>query len=239
MTYRGKLQSKEEVVGDILIVRLAPAQGFGFRAGQWCFLNLPDRGLQDERGLRRHLSLASSPGDPEMVFATKLSGSAFKQTLARLEPGAEITLEEPRGSLALPEDPAEPLAFLAGGIGITPFRAMLRHAAQAATGHKITLFYSNRTPEETVFLEDLEALGRAHANLQIVATMTRMHQSSRPWDGPTGRLTGELIRERLPQWKTARYFLAGPPPMVDAMAGTLEELGVPGDRVRAEKFSGY
>jgi len=239
MTYRARLQGSEEAASGILVAHLDPPEGFRFRPGQWCFLNLPDLGIQDERGLRRHLSLASAPGDQDLVFATKLSDSAFKKTLARLEPGAEITLEEPRGALALPEDPSTPLAFLAGGIGITPFRALLRHTAQANTGHRITLFYSNRTPEEAVFLEDLLALGEAHPNLRIVATMTRMHDSSRSWDGPTGRLTEDLIRTQLPEWETASYLLAGPPPMVDAMAATLKELGIPEDRVRPEKFSGY
>ncbi len=239
MLYPTTLTERHEEAEGILSVRLEKPEGFRFHPGQWCFLNLPDLGLQDARGLRRHLSLASSPADGHLLFATKLSPSAFKQTLARLEPGAGISLEEPRGRLALPEDPARPLAFLAGGIGITPFRSMLRHAAQARSGHRITLFYSNRKPEEAPFLDELLGMAREGEGIDVVATMTRMNESSRSWDGPTGRLNPEMIRAGLPEWESALYFLAGPPPMVEAMQGTLAEMGIAGDQVRPELFSGY
>ncbi len=239
MRYQTRLTERREEADGIVSVRLENPEGFRFRPGQWCFLNLPDLGLRDDRGLRRHLSVASSPGDGHLLFATKLSPSAFKQTLARLEPGAGIDLEEPRGRLALPEDPVRPLAFLAGGIGITPFRSMVRHAAQARSGHRIALFYSNRKPEEAPFLDELLELSRKEERIDVVATMTRMNESQRPWDGPTGRLNPGMIREGLPEWESALYFLAGPPPMVEAMQGTLAEMGIAGDRVQPELFSGY
>jgi len=239
MLYPTTLTERHEEAEGILSVRLEKPEGFRVHPGQWCFLNLPDLGLQDARGLRRHLSLASSPADGHLLFATKLSPSAFKQTLARLEPGAGISLEEPRGRLALPEDPARTLAFLAGGIGITPFRSMLRHAAQARSGHRVTLFYSNRKPEEAPFLDELLGMAREGEGIDVVATMTRMNESNRAWDGPTGRLNPEMIRANLPEWESALYFLAGPPPMVEAMQGTLAEMGIAGDRVRPELFAGY
>jgi len=239
MAHRARLRRRGEEAQGILVAALDRPEAFRFQAGQWCFLTLPDLGLHDERGLRRHLSLASAPEDRDLVFATKLSPSAFKQTLARLEPGAEILLEEPRGAFGLPDDAAAPLIFLAGGIGITPFRSMLRHAAQARTGHRIAVLYSNRTPEEAVFLEDLLGLSRAHPDLRVVATMTRMHDSAVAWDGPTGRLDATLIQDQCPEWGAARYFLAGPPPMADAMAATLAAMGIAGERVRVEEFSGY
>lgn len=239
MRYETRLLERREEAEGIVSVRFAAPEGFRFRPGQWCFLTLPDRGLQDPRGLRRHLSFASSPADGALLFATKVSESAFKQTLLRLEPGAAISLEPPRGTLALPEDASRPLALLAGGIGITPFRAMLRHAAQTGSGHRISLFYSNRRPEEAPFLDELLGLGREHERIRVVATMTRMGESRRPWDGPTGRLNAEMIRGGLPEWEQALYFLAGPPSMVEAMQGTLAEMGVAGERLRAELFSGY
>lgn len=239
MKHAARVGARREAAQGIAVLELAKPDGFTFRPGQWCFLNLPDRGLSDERGLRRHLSFASAPGDEELVFATKLSPSAFKQTLARLEPGDEIGLEEPKGSFGLPEGTGTPLVFLAGGIGITPFRSLLRHAVQQGTGHRIALLYSNRTPEEAVFLDDLRELCAGQPKLRFAATMTRMGDSSRTWDGPTGRIGPELIRAECPEWERALFLLCGPPPMVDAMAASLVELGIPGDRVRTEKFSGY
>ncbi|GAB4270245.1 MAG: hypothetical protein Kow0092_24550 [Deferrisomatales bacterium] len=239
MEYASQLLRREEVAEGILAVHLARPEGFRFRPGQWCFLNLPDRGLRDERGLRRHLSIASAPADEELLFATKRSESAFKQTLARLEPGDPISLEAPRGSLALPEDPEIPVALLAGGIGITPFRSLLRHELSRGSRRPITLFYSNRRPEEAPFLEELQAMDRRAEAFRLVATMTRMHLSSTPWDGPTRRLDSAMIREGCPGWAQAHFYLAGPPPMVDAMAGVVREMGVSPERVHPEKFVGY
>lgn len=238
MEYVAKLLHKEEVTGGLLVFRLAKPQGYSFRAGQWCFLNLPDQGVADERGLRRHLSIASAPSEGELLFATKLSESAFKRTLKELPAGSEIRIEEPRGALALPEDPAGPVVLLAGGIGITPFRSLVRHAADANTGHRLALFYSSRTPEEALFLEEFQGLA-AEGKLRLVASMTRMHLSSSPWSGATGRIDAALLRQGYDAWGEARCFLAGPPPMVDAMLAALQEVGVPAERTQAEKFAGY
>ena len=168
-----------------------------------------------------------------------MSPSAFKQTLVRLPLGAEIGLEAPKGALQLPEETAVPLVLLAGGIGITPFRSMLTHVVRAATGHRVTLFYSNRRPEEAPVLEEVLALDGAREGVRVVATMTRMHESARHWDGPTGRLGPELVQEHCPRWREARFLLAGPPPMVEALQGLLGELGVSPERVQPERFLGY
>lgn len=239
MTHTVRLLERTEAAAGIWTYRLERPAGFRFRPGQWCFLNLPDLGIQDERGLRRHLSIASSPREEGLLFGTKDSESAFKRTLRAMPLGGELTLEEPRGALALPEDAGRPVALLAGGIGITPFRALIRHALDEGTGHRLTLFYSNRTPEESLFLEELQGWAAAADTFTLVATMTRMQLSARPWDGPTGRLDPELIRSRLPGWADAEYLLAGPPVMVDAMSSVLTELGIDPARVRPENFAGY
>jgi ferredoxin-NADP reductase len=200
---------------------------------------LPDLGFRDEKGIREHLSIASSPTEEDLLFGTRKSESAFKRTIAALPLGAEIQVGEARGALALPEDPARPLVFLAGGVGITPFRSLLRYAADAATGHRITLFYSNRRPEETLFLDDLLAIAASHENLRVVPTMTRMAESSVPWSGLTGRLSAATIREQCPEWQSADYYIAGPPAMVETLEATLLELGIEASRMRAERFTGY
>lgn len=234
-----RLLERRELAGELLAFRLERPPRYEFRAGQFCFLVLPDLGFRDNQGLRKHLSIASSPTEEDLLFGTRKSESAFKRTLAALSVGAEIRIEEARGALALPRDPSGPLVFLAGGVGITPFRSLLRYAADAETGHRITLFYSNRRPEETLFLDDLLRVGELHANLRIVPTMTRMAESPAPWSGLTGRLSAAMIQEHCPEWQSADYFLAGPPSMVETLEATLRELGIEPSRVRAERFAGY
>lgn len=239
MPHTATLRRREEYAGDVLYTEFSRPGGYGFQAGQWCFLELPDRGLADERGLRRHLSITSAPEEDHLGFATKISDSAFKQTLARIEVGLEIEVEEPKGRLALPADPSSPVCFLAGGIGITPFRSLAVHSTRAGTGHAITLLYSSRTPEEAVFLDEFQQLAQRNQRFRFVATMTRMHQSSRTWSGREGRMNSEVIREEFPEWQRGAFYVAGPPNMVGTMLDLLTELEIPEERITVEKFMGY
>lgn len=238
MNFETKLIDRERLAGDVAIFRFEKPKEFRFAAGQWCFLSLPPAGHEDDKGLRRPLSIASSPQEPELIFATKLSSSAMKRTMAEMEPGAPATLEQPMGNMVLPKETATPLVFLAGGIGITPFRSICLYAAESGTDHAITLFYSSKTPEETPFLQDLQrAAGKSH-HVSVVITMTRAPEDPKIWSGPRGRLTSDAIRSGCTDWEKASYFIAGPPAMADAMKETLNGLSIPAERVKIELFAG-
>ncbi|HEY3275996.1 MAG TPA: FAD-dependent oxidoreductase [Syntrophorhabdaceae bacterium] len=228
---------KVELAGDMTIFYFEKPEGYAFKAGQWCFLTVPETGYQDERGLRRPFSIASSPLEQDLIFATKLSGSAMKKTMAGLEPGATVSLGSPMGLLFLPAGVETPLIFLAGGVGITPFRSMIRYVADAPTEHTITLFYSSRTPEETPFLDELLTISKSTPRITTAITMTRATEGSH-WDGLTGRLNPNMIKMHCNAWERARYFIVGPTNMAEAMTRTLEELGIGRDRITLELFAG-
>jgi len=239
MNYNTKLLDRKMISPDILVVSLDKPEQYEFSAGQFCFLNLQDSGIQDERGLRRHLSIASPPLEKELLFATKISGSAFKQTLLKMPLGAIMTIEPPLGTFTLPEETANPVIFLAGGIGITPFRSMVQHVATTHTNHTVTLFYSNRVPGEAVFLDELQSIADTHENISLVPTMTRVDSSTTTWSGLTGRLNASMIQEGCKEWRDAVYFIAGPPKMSDSMKEMLVEMDIQPERIRVEKFVGY
>jgi len=233
-----KLIGRERLAGDVAIFRFEKPGDFHFLAGQWCFVSVPPAGYQDERGLRRPLSIASSPLEKELIFATKLGDSAMKRTMAEMAPGTSAFLGQPMGNMVLPKETAAPLVFLAGGIGITPFRSMCLYAAEAGTEHVITLFYSSRTPEETPFLLDLQDAAERYSRVSVVITMTRAPEDPKIWSGPRGRLTADAVRAGCPAWGKASYFIAGPPAMAEAMQESLNALNIPGDRVKVELFAG-
>jgi ferredoxin-NADP reductase len=237
MEYTAKFIGRETQAAGVTLFRIEKPEGFQFLAGQYCLVSVPDMGFRDDRGLRRAFSISSSPLEKDLLFVTKLSGSALKRTMAEMAPGTTITLGQPLGALTLPEDTATPLAFLAGGVGITPFRSMCRYATDAATGHQITLFYSGRTPEEAPFLAELTAMPEQNSRLRVVATMTRAEEASK-WSGLTGRLSAEMIEGHCGAWESARYYIAGPPVMADAMKQTLEQMQVPKERIKIELFAG-
>ena len=214
-------------------------EGFEFRAGQFCLLGLPDIGFQDQRGLRKPLSIASSPLDNDLMFVAKMSESAFKKTLRKIPAGTAVIIDGPHGSFTLPEDTSIHIVFIAGGIAIIPFRSMVRHVAGAHTGHAITLLYSSRTPQETAFLEELRDLSETNRNIRLVATMTRVPEQSESWNGLTGRIHPAMIMHNCKEWRDAMYYIAGSSEMVDGMKTMLTGMEIKAERIRKEKFTGY
>ena len=239
MNYATQLIDRKLIAENTLACYFEKPEGYEFRAGQHCFLNLPDKGYQDERGLRRHLTLASSPLEHHLLFATRMTGSAFKKTLEELSRGERITIEEPLGNFTLPEDTSTPLVFITGGIGITPFRSMMRYVSDAGTKHVITLIYSNRVPEAAAFLAEFESIADTNDNITIVPTMTKMENSNLEWNGLTGRINPPMIRDNARGWDRAVCYIAGPPKMVDTIQDIILKMHVNREKIHMEKFPGY
>jgi ferredoxin-NADP reductase len=229
---------KEEVAKQTLLVVFdLLGEEVDFQPGQYFWVELPNMGHDDERGLRRHISIVTSPNERGVLgLATRLRDSAFKKTLAELEVGAEVDVEEPKGDYALPSDTDRPYVFLAGGIGITVFRSMLRYIVEEGSQHRVTLVYSNRDRESTAFFDELEAMARDNENIDVVFVMT----DDPEWEGETRRVDAQVLRDHLGSELGGYVFLAaGPPGMVEAMEETLAEAGVPEEQVRAQRFAGY
>lgn len=233
---KATVAEKREVAKGTLLVLFAVDDYPDYRPGSYFWVELPDRGHQDEKGLRRHISLVTSPTDKGVVgLATRLRDTAFKRTLAELEVGAEVQVEEPKGSFLLPEDTDAEYVFVAGGIGITVFRSMLCYIAHERLPYRITLVYSNRDRESAAFLDDLEEFERRIEGLRVVLTMT----DEEGWQGETRRLDADVLRDLLGDLDGKQFLIAGPPPMAEGVAESLRAARVPEDRVSADKFSGY
>ncbi len=233
---RATVAEKREVAKGTLLLLLAVEDYPEYRPGAYFWVELPDRGHADEKGLRRHISLVTSPTDEGVVgLATRIRDTAFKRTLAELEVGDEVEVEEPKGSFLLPEDTGAEYVFVAGGIGITVFRSMLRYVADTGQPYRITLVYSNRDRESAAFLDELEELERRIDGLRVVLTMT----DEPGWEGETRRLDADVLAELVGGLEGKTFLIAGPPPMAQAVADALQAAGLPEDRVQADKFSGY
>lgn len=235
---QAKIKEKREVAkGTLMVVFDLLGHEVDFTPGQYFWVTLLDPPYDDEKGPRRHITVVTSPNERGVLgLATRVRDSAFKRSLAELPVGAEVDVEEPKGSFLLPEDTEQPYVFIAGGIGITVFRSMLRYIAEEQLPHRVTLVYSNRDRESTAFLDELRELERAIPNLRLVLTMT----DDEEWDGETRRIDADMLRDHLDGGLDSfTYLVAGPPSMVEAMEKTLREAGVPEEQVRPERFSGY
>ena len=213
--------------------------GFAHAAGQNALVTLLDPPQTDSQGNNRTFTLTSAPHEPELMVATRMRDSAFKRVLKSAAAGTPVRIEGPDGVMVLHEDAARPAVFLAGGIGVTPFLSMARHAAKQKLPHSILLFYSNRRPEDAAFLDELERLEQANRNYRLIATMTEAAKSSRPWNGETAIIGRELLERSLRDVKAPVYYFAGPPGMTMAMQSMLEAMGVSENDTRCEEFYGY
>jgi ferredoxin-NADP reductase len=235
---RARIKEKRDVAkGTLLVIFDLLGREVDFTPGQYFWVTLLDPPYDDERGPRRHVSVVTSPNDRGVLgLCTRVRDSAFKRSLAELPIGADVEVEEPKGSFLLPEDTSRPYVFVAGGIGITVFRCMLCYIAEERLSHRVTLVYSNRDRESTAFLDELLALERDNENLDLVLTMT----DDPGWDGESRRIGPDLLRDRLGKgWQDLTYLIAGPPGMVNGVVETLSASGIPEDQLLPDRFSGY
>ncbi|MGI8606589.1 MAG: FAD-dependent oxidoreductase [Gaiellaceae bacterium] len=230
-------ESREVAKGTLYVVFDLLGHEVDFTAGQYFWVTIVDPPYDDEKGPKRHISVATSPNDRGVLaLCTRLRDSAFKRSLAELPVGAEVEVEDPKGNFLLPEETDRPYVFIAGGIGITVFRSMLRYIAEEKLPHRVTLVYSNRDRESTPFLDELPELERTCPNLSVVLTMTE----DDGWDGETRRIDAELLGDHLEgELEDYTYLVAGPPAMVEGVVDMLKGAGIPEGQVKPDKFSGY
>lgn len=237
--YRVKLLNKGTVAEGTMAFSFAKPGGFDFKPGQSADLTLLNPQETDAEGNVRTFSIVSAPSENNLTFATRMRDTAFKRVLRNMSPGTELKLEGPMGSFNLHKNTAKPAVLLAGGIGITPFMSMVREAVRQKDPHQVYLFYSNRRPEDTAFLDELADLVKQDPNFHLIATMVEMDKSKQSWDGERGFIDAAMLKRHLPKLNGPIYYIAGPPAMVAAMRDMLASAGVDEDDIRAEDFAGY
>jgi ferredoxin-NADP reductase len=238
-TVKIRLKKKDNLAEGTMGFHFARPEGFQFRPGQYIDLTLINPAETDAEGNIRSFSIASAPEDDDLMVATRMRDTAFKRVLRAAPLELEVSMEGPMGSFTLHNNPSKPAVFLAGGIGITPFSSILRHAAKAKLPHQLYLFYSNRRPEDAPFIDVLSGLARANSNFHFIPSMTEMQKSAMPWSGETGLINKEMLVRHVPALQGPIYYIAGPPAMVAAMRQMLIAAGVEEDDVRTEEFAGY
>jgi ferredoxin-NADP reductase len=238
--HTARLVARDEIAEGTIALRFEKPHGFEFKPGQAIDLVLSlQSATPDDQSARHAFSIVSAPFEDELVIATRLRDSVFKRSLRLLPIGSEVKIEGPFGSLGLHSNRSRAAIFLAGGIGITPFMSILRQATRDRLAQRFVLLYSNRRPEDAAFLAELQELEAKNSNFRLVATMAQMGESSQRWDGPTGRINGELVKSAVGDLAAPVFYVVGPPGMVEAMRQLLNRTGIDDDDIRSEEFYGY
>jgi ferredoxin-NADP reductase len=237
LAYKIRLIKKETIAHGTMAFHFEKPDGFVYRAGQYGDFTLINPPETDSEGNKRSFSLASAPYEAEFVIATRIRDTAFKRVLKSLPEGSELEFEGPYGSFMLPETPATPAVFLTGGIGSTIVRSMIIRAMYERLQQKITLFHSNRSPQDSAFLAEFAALATQNENFSFVPTMTKLN--GQDWTGEQGNLTIYMLKKYVEDITVPIYYLSGPTAMVAAMSRMLTHAGVNRYNFQMEQFVGY
>ena len=150
-----------------------------------------------------------------------------------------VKVRMPFGSFTLKDD-REKLAFLSGGIGITPLRSMAKYIVDMKLPTDVVLLYGNRSAEEIVFKEDFDTMQKTHANFRAIYTLTSAAHTCETWRGRTGYIDDVMIKEEIPDFNERIFYICGPPSMVESLKTVLrEKVGAQEERIRIENFTGY
>lgn len=214
-----------------------PKAPFVFRPGQYMAVKVNN--VADPRGDSRTFSISSSPTDEDHIsVTTRLGPSPFKQRLFQINRGEEVNLWAPFGSFVLEDN--HPAVLLGGGIGVTPFRSMIRFAAARGLKTPILLLYSSRVAEEIVYRTEFETLALQWKGFRPVLCVSRPAESRVQWSGRTGHVDADLIHETTASLHDPVYYACGPQAMVQELRMQLtQKLKVPDASVRTELFTGY
>jgi ferredoxin-NADP reductase len=205
-----------------------------FAAGQYLEWTLPvPRG--DTRGNRRYFTVASAPTEDGVRLGVRFyrEPSAFKRALARMQPGDTIHAGQLAGDFTLARDRSEKLVFVAGGIGITPFRSMLQYLLDAREQRDIVVLYAVENRDDVAY-RDLLAEARRILGIEIVFAIAN---DARPGEH-SGYIDGSLIARAVPDFTERTFYVSGPPAMVNSVRTMLRQLGVHRRRIRTDFFPG-
>ncbi|MEI6864312.1 MAG: hypothetical protein WCK46_03045 [Candidatus Adlerbacteria bacterium] len=178
----------------------------------------------DDRGNRRYFTIASSPTEQELHLGIKVyePSSTFKKALLTMQPGQTLSVAQLAGEFTLPKDTNKKLVFIAGGIGITPFRSMVQYMIDTKESRDAILLYSTKTPSEVAYKEVFDAA-------QGVGVQASYHQL----------ISKETLMHEVPDYKDHMFYISGPRSMVLAFEHTLKSLGVPGKQIKIDFFPGF
>jgi ferredoxin-NADP reductase/nitrite reductase/ring-hydroxylating ferredoxin subunit len=254
------LTEKQKVEGTDIMTLKFTIDGYPeYKAGQFAFFPL-DNVKNDNRGPVRHFSLTSSPTEDSLIISTRIRDTPYKQRMSTIQEGEQVKVSKPQGNFVLHDDYSKPAIFLSGGIGVTPFRSMIKYATDKQLPIKITMFDSNRNRQNILYKDEFDKWAAQNQNLKIVYTITEEEKGAEQeqhrmadisgsatetkgnWSGERGRIDRTMIERHLSKEEisNAIFYICGPPGMIKALEDLLQkQFQIQEGRIKVEEFTGY
>jgi ferredoxin-NADP reductase len=220
------LSATKQEASDTFSFIFAPEEPLQWKAGQLLryVLNHPN---PDDRGVERFFSIASAPHEEHVMLTTRFASksSSFKKALKNLRRGDAVEAHDLEGDFVV-DHRKKTFVFIAGGIGITPFRAILLDLEHNKKPLNVQLLYANRD-NDFPYRKELEALRRRHPEFRIDYVVS------------PNRIDEKSIPQLVPDIQKPMFYVSGPEPMVESMDKTLKKIGVSKKRIKNDFFPGY
>ncbi len=215
----------------------APDHALSFRPGQYLEWTL-GHPAADNRGNRRFFTIASSPTEKTVRLGVKFYApeSSFKQALLAMQPDDTISAAQVAGDFVMPRDKKKKLVFIAGGIGVTPFRSMVQYLIDTKEERAVTLLYSNKTVNEVAYKDVFDQAAREIGMKTVYAFTDEPNPVPNAHNGFIDRA---LIERELPDYKDCVFYISGPHGMVVAFKKTLSDMGVSRFNIKTDYFPGF
>ena len=232
------LKGRRQIAPNAYEFLFTPSHQLAFAPGQYMEWTL---GLKepDSRGNRRYFTLASAPTEPDIHLGVRFSdqSSTFKQAMLGMNRHSEIIASQIAGDFVLPRDPNQKCVFIAGGIGVTPFRSMIKYLVDTHQPRPIVMFYANHTVKDIVY-KDVFDQAEQQLGIRTIYTVSDTKGMPHGWVGLVGHLTPQNIRTYAPWYKDAIFYLSGPISLINGFKDTLHQMGIPDTQIKTDYFAG-
>ncbi len=220
-----QLIEKEHLNDNVWAFRFKPSEPLDYDAGQYIRVQLL-HDAPDQEGTKRWFTNSAAPYENIVQITTRVTNSTFKQALSKLEPGDALQLiGMPEGDFTW-QDSDLPKVFIAGGIGVTPFRSILKQRAHDDLPLEATLIYGGRSKDTLPFKEEMGEWQMKDANFKVIYSI------GEPF-------THDTIAATYPEINSALVYVSGPEPMVQALSDDLVSHGLPPAQLKRDDFPNY
>lgn len=228
-----KFIERKDNEGDVKSFIFGAVEQLSWTPGQFLIYFLPHEN-PDIRGKQRFFTISSAPFEKHVMLSTRIfeeNRSSFKKVLMNLKSGDEVEVKGPDGDFTvdLPAqagNPNQKFVFIAGGIGITPFRSIIQELNNEEKPLNITLLYANSN-EQFAFKKEFEEIAKTNPNFKINYIVSPKHI-----DKGVIKNSAENIDEPI-------FYISGPEPMVESLVEMLKKMGIPEDHIKTDYFPGY
>lgn len=212
--------------------RFSRPSKLAYKPGQYMLVTLDIAGKE----VMHPFSFSSSPTEEDFIeFTKRFSESEYSLALKKLKAGDSVKIDAPYGEFTFTGEYPK-ISLLAGGIGITPFWSICKYCTDTKLATNIVLLYGCRNENELTFYNELNAMQKQNSNLKVFFVLS---QVSSNWNGLSGTINADLIKNKIIDFQDRVFFACGPPGMIVAMKTVISELGLPNTQLKLESIIGH